>query len=75
MTTIKPVELPVREHEALPRPTCPLCHTEETTLTSQALADGGSWHCAVCGQMWNAERLVTAAVYAQTSSVLCTKVM
>lgn len=47
----------------LPSPTCPLCHTVDHTITSEALASGGSWTCARCGQGWDAARLATVAAY------------
>ena len=46
-------------------PTCPLCHTAEATMTTPLLLEGGHWRCTRCGQMWDAERLQTAADYAR----------
>jgi transposase-like protein len=66
MTTVKTVEFIPLERDALPTPTCPLCHTEDTTITGQAVAEGGAWRCARCGQLWSADRLATAAAYAAT---------
>jgi len=44
---------------------CPLCHTAAPALTDAALTAGADWRCAVCHQMWNAQRLATVAAYAQ----------
>ena len=44
-------------------PTCPLCHTLDTTITAGALAGGATWACTRCGQSWNVARLETAAAY------------
>ena len=46
-------------------PTCPLCHTVDRTITSDALRAGAEWACTRCGQTWTAARLATAAAYAQ----------
>jgi hypothetical protein len=76
MTTVKPVlEFVPRAPEALPSPTCPLCHTMDTTITSDALAAGGTWRCIRCGQMWSADRLATAAAYARTQAGAGTHLM
>ena len=47
-----------------PGATCPLCRTVNS-LTDAALVAGGGWHCATCGQRWDAERLATVAAYAR----------
>jgi hypothetical protein len=47
-----------------PAATCPLCHTVNS-LTDAALVAGGGWHCATCGQRWDAQRLATMATYAR----------
>jgi ribosomal protein L37AE/L43A len=44
--------------------TCPLCHTEDPTITNEALIAGGAWGCVRCGQTWSAARIATAAAYA-----------
>jgi len=44
---------------------CPLCHTVAPALTDAALVAGADWRCAVCDQMWNAQRLATVAGYAE----------
>ena len=44
--------------------TCPLCHTTHPSLTAAALEAGGDWHCARCGQHWDASRLAHDAAYA-----------
>lgn len=41
---------------------CPLCHTP-SPLSEQAITAGQSWRCAVCDQMWSAQRLKTVAAY------------
>ena len=46
-------------------PTCPLCHTVETTITEESLKAGGYWTCAMCHQIWNTRRLETVAAYAR----------
>jgi hypothetical protein len=43
---------------------CPLCHSEDPTLTNAAVIGGAGWRCARCGQSWDALRLATAAAYA-----------
>jgi ribosomal protein L37AE/L43A len=58
-------EVEPADQAPLPSPTCPLCHTLDHTITSRALAAGGTWRCTRCGQQWTAERLRTAAAYAQ----------
>ena len=40
-------------------PTCPLCHTVDVTVTLETLATGAGWHCTMCGQRWDADRLAT----------------
>jgi hypothetical protein len=45
-------------------PTCPLCHTVETTVTDELLQAGGYWTCATCDHVWSARRLETVAAYA-----------
>jgi hypothetical protein len=45
--------------------TCPLCHTVDTTVTGETVAAGAGWHCTMCGQRWDADRLATVASYAQ----------
>jgi ribosomal protein L37AE/L43A len=64
VTTIKTVEFSPLKRAALATPTCPLCHTEDTTITVQAVAEGGTWRCTRCGQMWSADRLAAVAAYA-----------
>ena len=44
-------------------PTCPLCHTLDTSITASSLAAGSIWRCTRCGQQWSAARLGTAAAY------------
>lgn len=44
--------------------TCPLCHTTHPSMTHEALAAGGSWVCARCGQRWHAQRLLAVSRYA-----------
>ena len=46
-------------------PTCPLCHTVDMNVTLETLATGAGWHCTMCGQRWDADRLATVASYAQ----------
>jgi transposase-like protein len=58
-----------------PSPTCPLCHTVDTTITNAALAAGGTWRCTRCGQMWSADRLATAAAYARSQAGTATDLM
>jgi transcription elongation factor Elf1 len=68
-TALLPVEPMVQRHtvqrHAVQRHvTCPLCHTTDSSLRTDALAAGGSWSCTRCGQRWNARRLATVAAYA-----------
>jgi hypothetical protein len=44
--------------------TCPLCHTVDTTLSSESFAAGIAATCPRCGQIWTAKRLETVAAYA-----------
>ena len=44
--------------------TCPSCHTADSRVTSLAVSGGADWHCARCGQQWDALRLETVAAYA-----------
>jgi transposase-like protein len=53
------------EEASLLSPTCPLCHTLDTTVTSDSLRGGAEWACTRCGQTWSAARLATAAAYAR----------
>jgi len=57
-------DLAAGERGLAPSPTCPLCHTVDHTITGEVLVAGGAWRCGRCGQMWDAERLATAAAYA-----------
>ncbi len=49
----------------LTSPRCPLCHTLDLTMTSDALIAGAAWQCTRCGHGWSAVRLATAAAYAR----------
>ena len=51
-------------------PTCPLCKTADTTITTRALVEGAYWRCARCGQVWDALRLQTAADYQRSALLL-----
>jgi hypothetical protein len=55
--------LPAITAEALTARTCPLCLTEDPTLTNDVLFAGEAWACVRCGQTWSATRLATAAAY------------
>jgi transcription elongation factor Elf1 len=44
--------------------TCPSCHTADSSVTNLAVSGGADWHCARCGQRWDALRLTTVAAYA-----------
>ena len=54
---------PVRTQVAVLTATCPLCHTLDPTMTSEALLQGVAWSCRRCGQKWDAARMATAAAY------------
>lgn len=43
--------------------TCPLCHTNNSSVTSQKLSSGGGWRCVRCGQQWDTRRLEAVAAY------------
>jgi transcription elongation factor Elf1 len=43
--------------------TCPLCHTADSIVTNVAVSGGGEWHCAKCGQSWDARRLEAVGNY------------
>jgi hypothetical protein len=61
----QPEPVTARPDPAIERhPACPLCHTIEMSLSEDALAAGGGWRCAICGQRWDAPRLATVAAYA-----------
>jgi hypothetical protein len=65
-TPVSPEASPAQrgfERETLGVAACPLCHTAHPSLTAGALAPGG-WHCARCGQHWDAARLAHDAAYA-----------
>lgn len=47
------------------RPTCPMCHTVDESITIEALGTGGTWKCTRCGQTWSAQRLEAVAAYAR----------
>ena len=42
---------------------CPACHTQDPSMTNQALSAGADWQCARCGSRWDAIRLATVAAY------------
>jgi hypothetical protein len=44
--------------------TCLLCHAVDASVTWSGLAAGQYWRCAICGQMWDGQRLAAAANYA-----------
>jgi transposase-like protein len=44
--------------------TCPSCRTADSRVTNLAVSGGADWHCARCGQRWDARRLATVAAYA-----------
>ena len=44
--------------------TCLSCHTEDATLSNDAVATGAEWRCRRCGQQWDAGRLAKVAAYA-----------
>ena len=48
--------------------TCPLCHTVDTTLSSESFAAGVAAACPRCGQIWTAKRLENVAAYATYSA-------
>jgi len=43
--------------------TCLSCHTEDATLSLDAVATGAEWRCRRCGQQWDASRLANVAAY------------
>ena len=44
--------------------TCPLCHTQDPSMTTLAVSAGAAWQCLRCGSWWDAGRLATVAAYA-----------
>ena len=56
---------PVSSVAAVIPPTCPLCHTVDTTVTAETLHAGASWRCLTCDQVWSERRLDAVAAYAQ----------
>ena len=52
------------EPDVLGPATCPMCHTR-AAVTQAAVAAGGEWRCARCGQHWDATRLAAVASYAE----------
>jgi hypothetical protein len=43
--------------------TCPLCHTPDPVVTSEAVSRGASWTCSRCSHPWDRIRLANAAAY------------
>jgi len=43
---------------------CPLCHTQNPSMTSVAVSAGADWKCSRCDTRWDAVRLATVAGYA-----------
>ena len=62
--TLTPVMVATVEPGIAHAGACPLCHTVDS-ITAATLAAGGGWHCATCGQRWDAARLETVAAYAR----------
>ena len=52
------------EPELVGLATCPLCHTEDASMTNRAVSGGADWHCSRCGWRWDAGRLATVAAHA-----------
>lgn len=52
------------EPELVGLATCPMCHTEDPSITNLAVRAGADWHCSRCGGRWDAARLATVAAYA-----------
>jgi ribosomal protein L37AE/L43A len=65
----KVLEVLPSERVAAPSPSCPLCHTADAGISTEAVAAGGSWKCVRCGQRWDTGRLETAAAYARSFTV------
>lgn len=49
--------------------TCPLCHTQDTVVTSEAVSKGADWICSRCSHPWDRIRLANAAAYAASLSL------
>lgn len=43
--------------------TCPLCHTPDPVVTSDAVSKGADWKCSRCSHAWDRMRLANAAAY------------
>jgi hypothetical protein len=43
--------------------TCPLCHTPDQVVTSEAVSRGADWTCSRCSHPWDRMRLANAAAY------------
>ena len=41
--------------------TCPLCHTTNAALSTDAVSRGASWRCVRCSQHWDSRRLEAVA--------------
>jgi hypothetical protein len=41
--------------------TCPLCHTPDPIVTSEAVSKGADWKCSRCSHPWDRIRLANAA--------------
>ena len=52
------------EPELVALATCPLCHTEDRSITNVEVGAAADWYCSRCGCRWDAVRLATVAAYA-----------
>lgn len=48
---------------------CPLCHTPDPVVTSEAVSRGAAWKCSRCGHAWDRIRLANAAAYSASLSL------
>jgi hypothetical protein len=49
--------------------TCPLCHTPDPVVTSEAVSKSADWKCSRCSHPWDRMRLANAAAYAASPSL------
>jgi hypothetical protein len=49
--------------------TCPLCHTPDSVVTSEAVSRGADWICSRCSHPWDRIRLANAAAYSASLSL------
>jgi hypothetical protein len=49
--------------------TCPLCHTPDPVVTSEAVSKGADWKCSRCSHPWDRTRLANASAHSASLSL------